>query len=493
MCQFKYAVKHDEHGNVDKLKARLIAHGMCQVYGQDYTESFAATSQVTSVITFLTYALQTDLTVRQMDVQAAFVNATLTETIYVSLPPQLGHHRRYALLNKSLYGLKQAAACWAKASHALIMSIPGMRRNATEPCWYTLTRADGLVAHLLVYVDDYLLATNSVAFHEWFVAYFNKSYVLKDLGLVKHYMGIGVKYTNGTMELTRGGAILATVTKYGVTDMCGSELPMVAGNGDRLLLPKTDADNHSLFRALLGELLYHCRTCRPDIRLALALLSRFSAKNTTKHYEELLRVLKYLKHTPDFALVIRKGPGGALGSMQLRMYVDASYRSIPESLKSVSGWVIFLNGSIISCNAKRQETTAGSSTEAEIIAFADALNDLRFVWQLLKQFAKVELPMIVYEDNNATIAAFTNVSAGKTKYIDVKYMVGRELVEDGTISVHRVDSKHNVADFFTKPLEKKLHDKFVQAFMGHTQIEFPPIFGRGGVLQTEDSQRDTSE
>jgi hypothetical protein len=204
---------------------------MCQVYGQDYTESFAATSQVTSVITFLTYALQTDLTVRQMDVQAAFVNATLTETIYVSLPPQLGHHRRYALLNKSLYGLKQAAACWAKASHALIMSIPGMRRNAAEPCWYTLTRADGLVAHLLVYVDDYLLATNSVAFHDWFVAYFNKSYVLKDLGLVKHYMGIGVKYTNGTMELTRGGAILATVTKYGVANMCGSELPMVAGNG----------------------------------------------------------------------------------------------------------------------------------------------------------------------------------------------------------------------------------------------------------------------
>jgi hypothetical protein len=28
MCQFKYAIKYDEHGNVEKLKARLIAHGM---------------------------------------------------------------------------------------------------------------------------------------------------------------------------------------------------------------------------------------------------------------------------------------------------------------------------------------------------------------------------------------------------------------------------------------------------------------------------------
>jgi hypothetical protein len=79
MCQFKYTVKHDEDGNVIKYKARLIAHGMCQEYQTQYKETFAATSQVTSVITFLKYAVQAGLTVMQADVQAAFVNATLQE------------------------------------------------------------------------------------------------------------------------------------------------------------------------------------------------------------------------------------------------------------------------------------------------------------------------------------------------------------------------------------------------------------------------------
>jgi hypothetical protein len=490
MCQFKYTVKHDEDDNVIKYKARLMAHGMCQEYQTQNKETFAATSQGTPVITCFTYAVQSGQTLMQADVQAAFVNATLQETIYVSLPPQLRHGRRYARLNKSLYSLKQAAARWSKVSHELLMAISGMTQNKSEPCWYSLVTEKGLVVHILLYADDYLIATNSPVWRRWFIAHFNKSFVLKDLGPVKHYMGIGVKHANGTMELSREAAILATIDKYGMGDANDSPLPMTPGEGDKLTVPETDADNHPKFRALLGELMYHCRTCRPDIRLALCILSRFCAKNTPKHYKELTRVLCYLKRTIKMTMIIRKQPGGALGSIKLCMFVDATWGSCPDTLRSVSGWVILLNGNTVSCNSKRQSTIAGSSAAAEVIALSDALHDLQFLWQTLKQITTVELPMAVYEDNNSARAAFTNTSAGRLRYLDIRFFTGRELVDEGIIVVHRVDSNQNIADYFTKPLGEPTASNYVRAFMGHKQVSIPSVLG--GVLRTASSAKEQS-
>ena len=98
--------------------------------------------------------------------------------------------------------------------------------------------------------------------------------------------------------------------------------------------------------------------------------------------------------------------------------------------------------------------------------------------------------MAVYEDNNSARAAFTNTSAGRLRYLDIRFFAGRELVDEGIIVVHRVDSNQNIADYFTKPLGEPTASNYVRAFMGHTQVSIPSVLG--GVLRTASSAKEQS-
>tara|TARA_B110000259_G_scaffold155361_1_gene176432 strand:- start:260 stop:1501 length:1242 start_codon:yes stop_codon:yes gene_type:complete len=401
------------------------------------------------------------------DIISAFVNAPLEETIFVSLPPEAGPKRRFARLKKSLYGLKQAANKWYSTSDKLLMSVPGMIRSDTEASWYHYKK-DGVVAHILVYVDDYLVCCNDPEWYKSFVKWFKSSYDLNDLGTLSNIVGMGVEWGNDKVILTRTLPIKRTLEKFGLADARPSMYPFEPGNA--LKLPD-ECDNNLPFLNLLGELRYHARSTRPDINTALSVLGRFSAKHQTVHFDALKRVARYLKGTPSDALILQKGVGGANGSLRLSMYVDASYASCPDTGRSIGGHVVCLNGNVVMAVSRRQDTVACSTTEAEIIAFAEGCRDLVYTHQLLAQFHDVELPMIVHEDNLGTIDVINNpVNNGRTKHIAVKHFWVRELVNAGTIKLRHIDTDCNVADFLTKPLVGQKFRTFRAAILGHTLV-----------------------
>ena len=61
----------------------MIAHGQNQSYGVDYTETFAPSSQLTSVNLLLILAVNLDLKVYHVDVVTAFLNAKLDAEVYL--------------------------------------------------------------------------------------------------------------------------------------------------------------------------------------------------------------------------------------------------------------------------------------------------------------------------------------------------------------------------------------------------------------------------
>ena len=466
-CIFKLKLKWNKDGTLDKRKARLVALGNYQEYGVDYEQVFAATSQLSSVHLLLCLAVQHGWHCFHFDIISAFVNASLDETIYVSLPPEARAKKRFARLRKSLYGLKQAANSWANASDKLIMSIPGMTRSATEPSWYNYS-LNGTRATVLVYVDDYVVCCNNPDWYTWFVRFFKRTYDLNDLGPLSTILGMGVEWGNDKVILSRRVPIERTLQKFGLGDANPSMYPFEPGSV--LKIPK-EGENDKPFLNLLGELRYHARSSRPDINTALSVLGRFSAKHDAAHYDCLKRVARYLKGSPSDTLILRKGVGGANGALRLSMYVDASYASCPDTGRSISGYVICLNGSAVFAISKRQETVACSTTEAEIIAFSEGCKDLVYVHRLLSQFHKVDLPMLVHEDNLATIDVLSNpVNNGRTKHIDVRHFWVRELVSTGVIKMRHIDTNRNVADFLTKPLTGDKFRSFRKAILGHALI-----------------------
>ena len=70
-------------------------------------------------------------------------------------------------------------------------------------------------------------------------------------------------------------------------------------------------------------------------------------------------------------------------------------------------------------------------------------------------------PIPLYSNNNGAIFISNNpVQERRMKHIDVKYHYIRQVIEDCSIQVERVDTDDNIADIFTKPLGRIKFNKF---------------------------------
>jgi len=81
-----FRLKKDEKGRIIRYKARLVALGYNQEFGMDYHEVFAPMVKQTTLRTLLTITGRNKLQVRHYDIKNAFLNADLTEEIYMRQP-----------------------------------------------------------------------------------------------------------------------------------------------------------------------------------------------------------------------------------------------------------------------------------------------------------------------------------------------------------------------------------------------------------------------
>ena len=107
---------------------------------------------------------------------------------------------------------------------------------------------------------------------------------------------------------------------------------------------------------------------------------------------------------------------------------------------------------------KKQKTVSTSTTEAEFIALAQAVNETLWLQNLLEELKmKVTYPTIIKEDNQPTIAIVSNHrSPGLTKHIDVKMRAVQDYQEKGYILVQYVPTKLQIADALTKVTTNKM-------------------------------------
>src|SRR5579859_187798 len=84
--------------------------------GEDYDETFAPVAKYTSIRTLLALlAGRKNNKIHQMDINTAFFNSDLDETVYVEQPEGFvapGKEDYVCLLRKALYGLKPSPRTW---------------------------------------------------------------------------------------------------------------------------------------------------------------------------------------------------------------------------------------------------------------------------------------------------------------------------------------------------------------------------------------------
>ena len=96
------------------------------------------------------------------------------------------------------------------------------------------------------------------------------------------------------------------------------------------------------FRSLAGALQYLTFT-RPDISYAVQQICLHMHDPREPHLAALKWILRYLRGTLDFGLLLRWS-----ASADLVVYTDADWAGCPDTRRSTSGYAVFLGDNLIS-------------------------------------------------------------------------------------------------------------------------------------------------
>ena len=166
---------------------------------------------------------------KQYDIKTAFLNGKLSEEIYMKQLPGFVEEFKVCKVNKSLYGLKQAAISWNQELDRVLLSC-GCVQSDFDKSLYTVNR-DGDVAYVLIYVDDLLITGVSNGVIDHVVQSIQKEFEIKDLGDVSTFLGIEVeKDAAGDFYVSQRNYINKIVVKAGLVNAKISKVPLNPGH-----------------------------------------------------------------------------------------------------------------------------------------------------------------------------------------------------------------------------------------------------------------------
>lgn len=200
----------------------------------------------------------------------------------------------------------------------------------------------------------------------------------------------------------------------------------------------------------IGSLQYLSLT-RPDIGFVVNRLAQFMHKPTISHWQAIKRLLRYVKHTIHFGLLLYRQIAHIL-----RGYSDADWGSDMEHRKSITVYIVFLSSNPISWRTQKQKVVARSSINVEYRALATTTSDIAWIQSLLDELGVTLYtpPLLLCDNVSATQLSLNSVMHSRTKHIAFDFHFVRDYVHCGRLWVAHVHIDDQLADLLTKPLSQ---------------------------------------
>lgn len=448
-------IKRLSDGSIERFKARAVAGGNFQVFGENYVETYAPVVSFSTVCIFLYISLVEKMYKVQMDVKTAFLNGELEEDIWIMSPHGIPHRppRCYKLL-KAMYGLKQAHMSWhKKLSHDL--EDIGFHELPSAPCVFVRRGSDIGVTFLLVYVDDIIALSTTKSGIDFVISKFEELYAVHVKDEVDWFIGVKLDWRNGRkLVLSQPLYVRSILRRFGMEKANPVNTPMVESFWASIDAEddKSECDQQ-LYQELIGSLLYLGLRTRFDILPAVLILSRYQSAPTSYCYQSAKHVLRYLSGTVDY------GISYVAKDLRLSVFVDSDYAGDRKDRKSMTGYVVKLGGAPVYWGARKQPTVALSTCEAEYYAMATATKEVIWTKRILEEAGfPIRYIVPISSDNESAISWVTSDQPipNRAKHIDVQAHFTRDCVRKGIVSVAHVPSDQNDADLLTKPVSLKV-------------------------------------
>jgi len=268
------------------------------------------------------------------------------------------------------------------------------------------------------------------------------------MGELNFFLGLQVKQVEYGIFLSQAKYYRKLLKKFNMKNC--KEASTTIATGCYLDADESGVDiDQTKFKKLIRSLMY-LTASRPDIMFSVCLCPRSLAKSKESHYMAAKRILKYLKGTTEVGLWY---PSKV--SLNLVGYSNSDFAGCKVDRKSTSGTCHFLGSSLISWHNKKQACVALSTAEVEYIVAGSCCAQTVWIKHQLSDFGLNLSKIPLFCDNTSAINLTKNpVQHSKTKHIEIQHHFIRNHIMNGDCEIQFVDSENQLANLFTKPLNK---------------------------------------
>ena len=414
-------------------------------------------------------------------------------------------------LIKNLYGTKNAARNWFLHLQEVLTSKPhGFRASKVDPCVFI--QEDCIV---LVYTNDcIIIGRNDQTITDLRTTLQDVNGLLhRSEGTLGDFLGVRLNVqttTDGSRELhmTQTGLIDTILADVGLIDPYAGTAaranepprsrPMTkAVPAIGVLRSDPDAapfDAPWNYRSIIGKLNFLAQNTRPDIAFAVHQCARFVSNPNQTHQIAVKHLCRYLLGTRDKGMILHPNM-----DHRLTAYADADFAGLwhkdfthmRETALSRTGFIICYANCPVIWTSKLQTEVALSTCEAEYIALSTCARSLIPMRALLSEISKFRPPAqhptltkpgktettflmckqhqsIVYEDNTGALEIANQDSQyrPRTKHISIKWHRFRDYVAKGDMTVHKINTTLQWANFLTKSLTRVPFENLRRLVMG---------------------------
>ncbi|KAL7582342.1 hypothetical protein Lser_V15G41880 [Lactuca serriola] len=168
-----------------------------------------------------------------------------------------------------------------------------------------------------------------------------RRFAMKDLGLLRYFLGIEVAQSKKGYLLSHTKYISYLFTHAGLSDNRTVNTPLET-NAQYSPTDGVPLSDPNIYHTVVGSLVYLTVTCL-DITHAVHIVSHFVTAPTSVHWGAVLRILIYLRGTQFQTLLFP-----STSSLELRAYSDADWDGDRHDRKSTTEFCVFLGESLIS-------------------------------------------------------------------------------------------------------------------------------------------------